>query len=479
MKKIGDAIRATFQIGDNKNISGVIGGESSRKRFNCWSSVFFHVEDHSNIYGKTNKGETISLINCLGNMTNHHRDNSSSYESEIYSHIMILGAENLYPEEKNIKSISFEVANPLKLLRNFNSFGYVNFPGQELIESLNNQENTPEFKASNNPIIAYFDGEFEIFRQETRLGTISARNLVSGGMFGNAEGVEIKNKVVVKIDFHEEVDLQEAFKKGNLVSKFLRFIGGQGLYFEEIKLLKSNDNEGFCVHHDSHDWGSESANDHYSDTIVDLSSKVFCSVLKSWFDKEDRETVRNSFYSSYFRDTYSPNRLITAANMFDIFPCESDQLKKQVTPEAELLLNELKIKIKSDFKENIHIKDSLLQSIGFLKRRNLKDRVLERAQIVRDQLGDGIVNDLDVAIKYGIKCRNYFVHGSEDRKLSPENCFEFQCLFINTFEYIYAMSELLDCGWEPDKYFSRSRHYIKGLEREIEFGLRKLIAIVN
>ena len=475
-----EIIKANFKIENNNNISGVLATGSDSKKFSCWSSEFFHIEDHSNIYGKTNENKYISLLNCLGGSgaSSYMSQNERSYSCEVYSHTLVVGKDKVNSETDKFDSISLVVGNPLKLFKHLNSFGYINFPDENLVESLNTQKYTPKFDTEKHPVIAYFNGDFSIFEQETELGTIKAHNLVTCGSLGGATGVKIENKVVITIDFREGVTIDEAFKRANLVALFLRFIGVKGLFFKDITLKKmEHEHHEFTIYHDSYEWGKEIKDSYYSEPLIDVTNDRFPEILKGWFEKSDRESVRYNFYNTYFRDSYSSDRLITAANMFDIFPVSEQDTKLSIATDAEELLTNLKMHIKSEFSTFPDIKQSLLQSIGFLTRKSLKDRVQERLNIIKPHLVGHKINtkDLEFIVNIAIKSRNYYVHGSKYKKLSPEKLLKFQGLFIDTFEYIYALSEIVECGWEfTDAPLWTSQNQIIGFEQRFDFYNKKL-----
>lgn len=478
-----EVIKASLQIGDNHNISGVLDSKSDSKKFSCWSSEFFHVESHSNVYGKTNDNKFVSLLNCLGNESSHMSNNERSYSCEIYSHTLIMGKEKVNPETDKFDSISLTIGNPLKLFRNLDSFGYVPFPDEKLITALNKQEYTPHFDSDKHPVVAYFNGNFNIFEQDTLIGKIKAHNLISHGSWGGVTGVRIENKVIITIDFNEGVSIEESFKRANLVSLFFRFISGKGLFFKDISLKKvEHEHSEFDVFHDSYNWGTNIKDDYYSDPLLDVTDDSFAKILSNWFSKSDRENVRYNFYNTYFRDVYSTDRLINAANMFDIFPIADEDKKITLDPRATELLSNLKKHIKTEFSEFPDIKQSLSQSIGFLTRKSLKDRVQERLDILKPHYQSNKISivDLEFIVNIAIKSRNYFVHGSEYKKLSPEKLHEFKGLFIDTFEYIYALSELTECGWLiADSPIWGSHHKIRGCEQQIEFSLIELKKVLG
>jgi hypothetical protein len=478
-----EVIRANFEIGNNNKISGVMDCQKGSKKFSCWSTEFFHIDDQSNIYGKTHDNEYISLLKCLGSTSSHYKNDTKSHSCEIYSHIMLVGKEKIVPDTDKFDSISLVVGNPSKLFRRLDSFGYVNFPENDLIDALNKQEYTPNFTADKHPVIAYFNGDFDIFKQETHIGMIHAHNQLNYGKMSGINGVKIENEVIITLSFKDSISIEDAFKRANLVSLFLRFIGGKGLYFKDITLKKVvGEHDEFVVIHDYYNWGENFGEDYYSDPLIDVTTNSFLLILKNWFEKIDREIVRYSFYDTYFGDTYSSNRLITAANMFDIFPISDDVKKKPISNDAKELLESLKDQVKSDFSGFSEIKQSLLQSISIITRKSLKDKVLERLEVIKPQLvgRNTKAEDLEFIIGIAIKSRNYFVHGSEYNKLTPEHFFEFQSLFIDTFEYIYALSELIQCGWQiNDASVLSSHHRIRGCEQHIDSQVNSLKKIIS
>ena len=41
------------------------------------------------------------------------------------------------------------------------------------------------------------------------------------------------------------------------------------------------------------------------------------------------------------------------------------------------------------------------------------------------------------------------------RKSSPQNCYEFSVFFTDTLEFIFAASDLIEAGWDIEKWISR------------------------
>jgi hypothetical protein len=93
-------------------------------------------------------------------------------------------------------------------------------------------------------------------------------------------------------------------------------------------------------------------------------------------------------------------------------------------------------------------------------RANLRSKVLYRAEIVKNHFPQ-ITNEIDRILVLAIKSRNYFVHGSDD--FEYEKYEDFLPLFTDTLEFIFSVSDLIECGWNPKAWLktrpSRSHVY--------------------
>lgn len=455
-----ETINAQFEINSNKNVSGVL-LDVKKYKFNCWSSEFFFVENHSRIYGKTQDNKTLSLLNCLGSDSRTFGAGSSTYSSVIQPHIALTGSRSVDPDTDSFSSISLVVGGSHTLLGWFESFGYIHFPDDELISKLNTHEHSPSFDSEHNPILAYFNGDFNIFSQDTGLGIISAGNHIYAGGGFSSDGVSIKNNVILKIEFHSSKTLNEALNSAHKVSLFLRFNAGEGVYFKDIS-IDDDSGETFQVLYNTYSWGEVPEESKPNNPLIDIANNQFPKVLKTWFSHDERDIVRYSFYDVFLKGrSYSSDRLINAANMFDIFPAPQHDSKKTLTKQETEKTDKLKRYIKEEFADLESIKNSLLMSIGFLTRKSLKDRVNERLDIVKNYLiSRGFdLKDIELVLGLAIKTRNYHVHGTEFKQLTLHQMHQFQILFTCFFELIYALSELIECGWGKENISHRNDYH--------------------
>jgi len=468
-------INAHFNIGEHHDIAGYLDISDENNKLRCWSPSFFYVENHSDIFGITDDNEQVSLLDCLGSSSECYKNGKSSYSYDIYSHLIISGGEYINRTEDSITSISFSIVNPERIISSKSGFGTIFSPNKELIKCLNEQKFAPDFSESNPPAVAFFDGKYEIFKQETNIGTVSATNSVhiNGG---SINGINLNNTVSIKIDFDSSVSLDTAFNRANFLSMFLRTISGDGLSFNNIIITKNN--HKLKVYKDNYNWGREQNDIYHAEPLIDLKNIGFASILKQWLLKSDRQNARYSFFNTYFKSTFSYERIITAANMFDILPTEGST-KRELTESAAAGVCEIKKAIKIHFANDLDVRNNLLQSVGFLKNKTLKDKIQSRADLILPVFEKGQLKNIDLVIHHAVKCRNYFVHGSIDKEISPDHYIGLQSFFINTLEFIFITSELVECGWDPKEgHSSILNHKIRNYVREYANDLDKLKSLL-
>ncbi|CAH0525668.1 HEPN domain-containing protein [Vibrio hippocampi] len=469
-------INAQFEVNENENVSGVL-SDVKKYAFNCWSSTYFFVENHSNIYGKTQDNKTISLLNCLSSESSAFGMGGATYSNIITPHAVLTGNKRVDPDNDKFCSISLAIGNSQALLNLFTSFGYISAPDDELVSQLSAQKYVSPFSTEHKPMLAYFNGNFEIFSQNTELGIIEANNYVSTGGGFNSDGVSIRNKVMLKVKFHDRKTLNEALNIAHKVSLLLRFIAGESLFFQDLTISDESDSN-FQLLHNTYSWGEALTSNKSGNPLIDISSEDFPPFLASWLSHVDRDIVRYSFYDGFLKGrSYSSDRLINAANMFDIFPASKGNTRKALKKEESEKLKKLKLHIKEEFSELNEIKNSLLMSIGLLTRKSLKDRVNERLSVIESYLKsrDFDLEDIELVLGLAIKARNYHVHGSEFKQLTPLQMHQYQVLFTCFFEFIYAVSELVECGWgESQISHQNTRHPIFENEQYLKSKIMSL-----
>lgn len=144
---------------------------------------------------------------------------------------------------------------------------------------------------------------------------------------------------------------------------------------------------------------------------------------------------------------FDTNRLVAAANMFDITyslkPVEVPQELAKVRDECLLALRALP---RSDDR------DSAIMALSRIGTPTLMKKVLSRAAVLR---GHFHLKDLDKVLRQAVKCRNHFVHGPGDKGFKYAAVESHTHFLTETLEFVFAAAELIECGWAASDWRHR------------------------
>jgi len=171
--------------------------------------------------------------------------------------------------------------------------------------------------------------------------------------------------------------------------------------------------------------------------------------------------------------SFTIDRLVGAANMFDILPASAVPADVPLTKEQE----DAKTASRALFKAlpPSPERDSVLNTLGRLGKASLKRKVRARAKLILDRI-PGRFRELELVIDEAVDCRNYFVHGSK-AKMDYTDEFDQVIFFTETLEFIFAASDLVECGWNIEEWSKQSStvsHPFDRLRLDYEPRLKEL-----
>jgi len=144
---------------------------------------------------------------------------------------------------------------------------------------------------------------------------------------------------------------------------------------------------------------------------------------------------------------YSPERLVAAANMFDILPTEALPSAFDLPDELAATRDECSARFR------MHPagvdRNSALSALGRLGKPSLPKKVAHRVAIIDSQLGE-LFPELQFVTSIAVRCRNFFVHGSSTdfdyQKIEP-----FVPFLTDALEFVFAASDFIDAGWDAKR----------------------------
>jgi hypothetical protein len=397
----------------------------------------------------------VSLLECItkSGPGSGRRGGESYCFANLFPHFVIHGDHYITPAEKTITEIRFEIDDATTLFYDFDAFGSVRDakPFIEQIAHANGLDR--EILTGPEPRILYFTGRREIFAAETALGRISATHNPSYPM-GGPNGVGIKNRIVVSIAFGEPVSFDGAIAATMTLHRYLGVLVGRPQNLLTLGLqIKPREGEPYSLRvywcmPPRRDPSHDEQRTHPAEVLLDAvrQPEAFSRVLAAWLDREPAwQDARGRFYRCFAgQNYYDTNRLIAAANMFDILPDTAVPAEVTLSPE----LADAKNACRKIFKQlpDSPERQSVLGELGRVGKSYLKQKINYRAQPLIEALR-GKFPDLALVTNEAVNCRNHYVHGSDPRFNYNENSNALS-FFTNTLEFVFGVSDLMEAGWD-------------------------------
>ena len=380
----------------------------------------------------------------------------------MFPHFILEGLAHIDPLEENISQISFGLEHGSALFYDFDAFGSVEDgkPIMELIAST--QKSTRKIEIGEYPSVVYFNGKFKILETDTALGRMSVGHNPSWSV-GGPEGISIKDFISVRVDFSEPIKFDEAINRLVRLLRFLELVIGrpQGLQRLTIKLHHPTDNVRLDVHW-SHGPGRSSHKEVDSqgpqpgDILLDAIRRPeeFAEVTRNWLESDfERRDARQRFDAVFAEQrTFDEDRVIGAANMFDLLPASAVPSSVPLTEDiarAKALARDAFRSLPLSIERN-----SVLNALGRLGNATLKHKVRHRAELILSRVPSTRFPKLTMILEAAVDCRNHYVHGSPSPINYREN-FDLVMFFTATLEFVFGAAELIEAGWDINAFITK------------------------
>jgi hypothetical protein len=336
------------------------------------------------------------------------------------------------------------------------------------------------------PKIVYFAGQRNIVEVDTSLGHVHVQHNPSWCL-PDPRGIRIDNFISIALEMSEPVRFDEAIRRTLRLLRFLEIIIGRPQNLQTLFVhVEGPDVERLRVHWSHRPTREEESGEGPSSPqpadmlLMPIEDRdEFCRVLQFWLkNDEERQDARGRFHTSFaMQRTYTVERLVASANIFDILP------KSAVPQDLDLNedLRQAKANCEKVFKNlpDSYERSSVLSALGRLGKASLKHKTRHRGRIVMEALG-GRPAELLLVLDAAVDCRNHYVHGTSSRIDYSKN-FDLVIFFTNTLEFVFGASELVEAGWGIGRFAARGStmthpygSYLVGYKRNLE-ALKSLL----
>jgi ApeA N-terminal domain 1/Apea-like HEPN len=451
-KKLRQA--GTFTISPGKDIYGELTLARAKTSLYVRDKEHFNVHGVRNLNGVLHDPTRVSLIDCITpGAGSGSRGDDRYHFANIFPHYVLYGNQHLNPLENAIVEVNFVLDDAPTLFYDFDAFGSLIDARPYIDQIAHANKLNREIKTGPMPEILYFTGKTEIFEVDTVFGKVSAAHAPSHSI-GGPTGVGLRNTIFISILEEDGLIFKEAINRTLTLTRYLGLLVGRPQKIIKLAIRLKTDVEAPSILEvywsmpPTRNKSKEIGKPHPADVLVDAikDGESFSTILRNWLERQETwHLARFGFFNSFSEQrNYGMARLIGAANMFDILPSSAVPPNVEVTDE----LNSAKVTAVDLFRQlpPSPERDSLLSALGRIGKRSLKQKVRYRAQRVIDTVGDRFPELISVT-DAAVNCRNYFVHGGEPQFDYDKN-FDLVNFFIDTLEFVFAASDLIECGWD-------------------------------
>jgi len=446
-----------FFVAPEKEIYGELRVAGKESSLYVRDDEFFHPDLSADgcITGTLHDLTKVTLLKCLllEGLGSSSRDGQQYHFARLFPHFVLEGRRHISPNDRSISQITFVLDDATALFYDFDAFGTVidSDPYIEQIVAANKLERPVPIGPE--PRIAYFTGKRDIVQADTALGRVCVRHNPNWSL-GGPNGVRIDNVISITLETANPINFPEAITRTVRLLRFLELIIGRPQNLHEFVVFVDGGElpEPLKVHWSHRPIRTVEAvgntlRPQPADLLLDPIDRQteFINVIRAWLEKdEERQDSRQRFHTCFAQQhTYSVERLISAANMFDILP-ESAAPRDVDLP---AILREAKEQCRKIFEPlpNSYERNGVLNALGRVGKASLKHKTRHRAQYLVDAVGDRLP-DLVLVLDAAIDCRNHYVHGSAS-KIDYSSNFDMVIFFTNTLEFVFGASELVEAGW--------------------------------
>ena len=405
----------------------------------------------------------VSLFDCIVPRTGWAGSGTERYRfADVLPNFVIRGRQHIGPSDETIIQTTIHVDDATTLFYDFDAFAKL-IDARPFIEQITKAQSDAierfpggrkrKITPGADPVILYFTGKLEIFSSDTDYGRIYATHNPSYNL-GGPSGVHLTNKVLVRTDYPKGVTFETATSHSMTILRFLEMVVGRKQELLDFTIRtqtedkEPTDLQVYWSFPPKRQATHEERNPHPGDLLVDAveQPQSFASLLANWIGRDiGWRAARQRFSNSFAHGAnYAHDRLIGAANMFDILP--EDAVPADIPLSPDLAAAKLRcVEIFSKLSVSPE-RDSVLGALGRIGKSNLKQKIRHRAKFIVDATGDRFPELFKVTDE-AVNCRNYYVHGTSSRFDYSEN-FGIVNFLTDTLEFVFGASDFIEAGWD-------------------------------
>ena len=387
----------TFSLPSNRQVNGSLTLAGRETQLQLWTDTPLNMFPNITITGGLDDLTKVSLIECNAEPVGHViKGGQIRLKYRVSPQCVLFGNRHISDNESAVHEISFVLEHAVALFQDPDAYGtlFDNAAATEMVVKIDNPESS--FDVGDRNWISYYTGKKSVFTTDTVIGRVSANHTP---VFTMDHDHGLGKVTELRIEFDEPVTVTESLLRMGRVLQFFDLILG---HLQDVSTI--------CVHTGFDDpshsfelyaiaYARRQSADEESEIGSSLRSKVlihpvdnsteFGNVLRAWLDRDDEwHTARTRLAHDWGKRMYDRNRIIAAANVFDLLPNSVYGNKPSLTSELSGAVDASR-KIFRSLPQSEE-RDDILGYLGNIGGWRLKRKIAARANTIFDSIGQSL-----------------------------------------------------------------------------------------
>ena len=453
-----------FSVPPDQQASGSLTLAGRESQLQLWSDSPLDISTNTTITGVLDNLTKISLIRCNVRTEGHVGKGAQiRYKYLVSPQCVLFGSRYIFDDEDIVREISFVLEHAVALFHDTDAYGTIfnNAEATAMVAKIDDPESSFEVRDFN--WISYYTGKKSVFAIDTEIGRVLA-NHTPVFTIGHDHDHGLEKVTELSIKFDEPLPVMESLHRMGRVLQFFDLVLGYAQNVSSISVHTGFDDPshsfelyavGYAGRHSTKE-ESESGNILRTTVLIHPvdDSTEFANVLRAWLDRDaEWRTARIRLAHDWGKRFYSYNRIVAAANVFDLLPNSVYGDKPSLTTELSAAIDDSR-KIFRSLPQSEE-RDDILGYLGRVGSWRLKRKISFRANIICDLIGK-LLPEFGTVIDEAVNLRNHYVHGTPSRIRSDQRL-QLLHFLTNSLEFTFFASDFIDAGWNIADWCGRGR----------------------
>ena len=434
-----------FSVSPDQRANGTLTLAGRESQLLLWSDSPLEIPTDATITGVLNNLTKVSLLRCNIRSEGHvAKGDQIRHKYLVSPQCVLFGSRYISDNEDVVREISFMLEHAVALFHDSDAYGTIfNISAATaMVAKINNPESSVE--VTNSSWVSYYTGKKTVFTSDTVLGRVSANHTPVFTM-GNDHDHGLEKGTELSIKFAEPLPVIESLHRMGRVLQFVDLVVGYPQNVSSISVHTGFDDpsHSFELYAIGYAGRNSTSEEGESGRILRTTGLIhpvddstgFANVLRAWLDRDvEWRTARIRLSHDWGKRFYHYNRIIAAANVFDLLPNSVYGNKLSLASDVSAAVDASR-KIFRSLPPSEE-RDDMPGHLGRVGGWRLKRQISSRATNIADAIGQ-LLPDFGTVIDEAVNLRNHYVHGTPSR-IRIDQRLRLLHFLTNSLEFIFS-----------------------------------------